>query len=157
MDLGSFLLILALALAAGLVISIPLRNQGRGGKSGGLAGEDNRAALDAERGRIVEAIAELDFDHAMGKVPAEDYPARRAALVEEGAQVLRRLDGLEKAAATPQTNTPADIEDAELEGLIAAHARQRRERAGGFCPRCGKPAQKNDLFCARCGAGLGGG
>lgn len=41
-----------------------------------------------------------------------------------------------------------------LEDLIAARKRQRKESAGGFCPGCGKPVQKSDRFCSKCGATL---
>ena len=42
----------------------------------------------------------------------------------------------------------------EMEELIASRKRERKESAAGFCPRCGKPVQKSDKFCARCGATL---
>ena len=41
-----------------------------------------------------------------------------------------------------------------LEDLIAARKRQREEKSVGFCPGCGKPVQKSDKFCSRCGANL---
>jgi hypothetical protein len=39
-----------------------------------------------------------------------------------------------------------------LEDLIASRKRERTESAAGFCPRCGRPVQKSDKFCSRCGA-----
>jgi hypothetical protein len=41
-----------------------------------------------------------------------------------------------------------------LEDLIASRKRQREEKTGGFCPRCGRTVQKSDKFCARCGSDL---
>ena len=42
----------------------------------------------------------------------------------------------------------------ELEALVAARRKARQEKAGGFCPKCGKPVTKTDQFCSRCGAVL---
>ncbi|RPJ39959.1 MAG: zinc ribbon domain-containing protein, partial [Chloroflexi bacterium] len=42
----------------------------------------------------------------------------------------------------------------ELEEMIATRKRERKESAAGFCPRCGKPVQKSDKFCSKCGATL---
>ncbi len=42
----------------------------------------------------------------------------------------------------------------ELEEMIAARKRERKESAAGFCPRCGKPVQKSDKFCSKCGTTL---
>jgi predicted amidophosphoribosyltransferase len=29
-----------------------------------------------------------------------------------------------------------------------------QEKAGGFCPKCGRPIHVSDRFCPRCGATL---
>lgn len=186
MDAGSIFLILALALIVGLFIARPFF------KSqvipGGVNAEDShaRSALLAERDRMLMALQELDFDHRLGKIPEEDYPAMRAELMQTAAQVLRRLDEMgggqesgdfedrieeviaarraDAAVARVQTaavqapasgvalsgDAPAD----ELEDLIATRRRVRQEKSVGFCPKCGKPAQKSDRFCSRCGATL---
>jgi len=49
----------------------------------------------AERDRILNALQELDFDFALGKIPEETYRLQRLILVMRGAEVLRRLDSLQ--------------------------------------------------------------
>jgi hypothetical protein len=44
--------------------------------------------------------------------------------------------------------------DDELEHMIAARRRARQEKSAGFCPACGKPVQKSDRFCTKCGVAL---
>lgn len=129
----------------------------------------------AERDRVLSALQELDFDAALGKIPAEDYPLQRAELMLAGADVLRKLDGfdqnqsvscaedrLEAAVAARRADAEASgkprrrmiFGDDEEEEMIAARHRSRSEKAAGFCPHCGKPVQKSDRFCPRCGASI---
>lgn len=120
MDLGSILLILALLVLVGLFVARPLLEKERaGGKPAGRAStpaenaaEHDRSTLLAEHDRLLNALQELDFDFALGKIPQEDYPTQRQALLHQGADVLRRLDGMQPSAP---------IEDAEtrLESAIA--------------------------------------
>jgi len=58
------------------------------------APRDTLTPLDskAEREAILESLRSLDFDYQTGKVIEEDYRVTRAALVAQGADVLRRLD-----------------------------------------------------------------
>lgn len=42
--------------------------------------------------------------------------------------------------------------DDDLEILLANRKRERREKAAGFCPKCGGPIQKSDRFCPKCGS-----
>ncbi|RCK73196.1 MAG: hypothetical protein ANABAC_0083 [Anaerolineae bacterium] len=130
--------------------------------------EHDLSALLAEKERLIGAIQELDFDHALGKIPAEDYPIQRAALLAETAEVMQRLDDLREKQLTnnapahsprqaTQPRRPALVEaspDDELEALIANRRRERAEKAAGFCPQCGKPAQQSDRFCSKCGTPL---
>jgi len=75
--------------------------------------EHELSALLAERDRILTALQELDFDYTMGKIPEEEYPAQRAALLQQGAEILRKLDELQGVSAQEE----ADI---RLEAAIAA-------------------------------------
>ena len=171
MDIGSILLILAAALLAGVFISRPFFDRKLAAQPMLVRKveeqEHLRSTLMAERDRILTALQELDFDFAVGKIPTEDYPVQRAALLQKGADVLRELDGgaapvqsaetrLEAAVAARRADArlrPAGGDD-DLEQLIAARRRERQEKAVGFCPRCGAALQKSDRFCAKCGAVL---
>jgi len=202
---GSLLLVLAVGLLVGLFISQPfLRKhirQASGEVSAERALDHKKSALLAERDRVLTALQELDFDHAMGKVPEDEYPIQRSMLLQAGAEALRNLDAMTatalQSAQAPTTGNDlplsetveerieaavqarrADLAKAtgvsglvaqsaagtvasnggnakdQLEDLIAARKRERKESAAGFCPHCGKPVQKSDKYCARCGATL---
>lgn len=181
MDIGSIFLILGLLVVVGIFISRPFFE--RQAKPVTQA-EHQRSALLAERDRIINALQELDFDHAMGKLPEEDYPAQRALLLQQGADVLRQLDAFEPAvqrgalseeaearleaaiaarrgevslpvgANGSSVRTVAASPDDALEVLIAGRRRTRKEKAAGFCPQCGNPVQVSDRFCPKCGTTL---
>jgi hypothetical protein len=171
MDFGSILLILSLAVIVGLYVSQPfltrrpaatqqIQRQAR-------AEDHQRSALLAERDRLLSALQDLDFDNALGKIPAEDYPDQRAVLLQSGADVLRQLEALgysedirpqkgsSGANARGRSEWTAVAEpDDELEAMIAAYRKERQEKSAGFCPNCGKPMRKSDHFCARCGTSV---
>jgi hypothetical protein len=81
----------------------------------------------------------------------------------ERAIAARRLQQRE-AAATPQAvlDSPAvpplkngnrlAVPDDDLEQQISDRRRSRKEKTGGFCPKCGRPIQISDKFCPKCGA-----
>jgi len=56
-----------------------------------------RLALAEERDRALAALKELEFDHRTGKVSDEDYRAQVGPLRRRAAEVLRALEGREKA------------------------------------------------------------
>ncbi|MFZ6030474.1 MAG: zinc-ribbon domain-containing protein [Chloroflexota bacterium] len=177
MDLGSLLLIIALALLVIWFVARPFFETQQVWTGTAGTDEHERSSLLAERERILAALQELDFDHTLGKVPEEDYPAQRAALLQRGADVLRRMDALAigvpaDAAQYAAPFAPAAQEDPleaaitarraieqvsgdPIEGMIAARRSEHQGQTAGFCPRCGKPVQKADRFCPKCGAGLG--
>ncbi len=160
-ETGALFLILALALLVGMFISRPflvLEDEPEPGDPEGQPqpGDPVRFTLLAERERLLSTLQELDFDYNLGKIPAEDYPPQRAALAHAAAEALRKLDELTPASIPYQAPAPPEpvvVEppDEALELAIAAHRRNRSEKAIGFCPRCGKPVKKSDKFCSRCG------
>lgn len=175
MDLGSIMLILALALGVGIYISLPLTRHSAAEKliASKQPSDDvdhKRSSLLAERDRVLTALQELDFDQALGKIPVEDYPEQRTELLKAGADVLRQLDEIEPAGSQGgsaedrievavaqrrgELRRAASNGNDDLEMAIAARRRERTEKTAGFCPKCGKPVQSSDVFCARCGASL---
>jgi rubrerythrin len=173
MELGSLFLTIGLLILVGLFISRPFFER----KSRALTQEEHEvSSLLAEKDRHLNALHELDFDYALGKVPEEDYAAQRAILVESGVQVMRQLDehleqatpelaqdSLEAVIAARSLRQPAPslaaagsqpgngIVDDEIEAMIANRRRNRGEKAVGFCPKCGGPLHKSDRFCPKCG------
>jgi hypothetical protein len=119
------------------------------------AADRTRSRLMAERERLLTALRELDFDYALGKVPAEDYPLQRAELVRQGAEVMRRLDELPSPRPrAAQSQAAALATDEVIEERITSRRAERREKAGGFCPHCGKAVLAADRFCSHCGKAL---
>lgn len=133
--------------------------------------EHELSTLMAERDRVVNSLQELDFDFRLGKIPDEDYPAQRATLLQKGADILRQIDILapqitssqdadariEKAIAARRADASVakvEISDDDLESMIAARRKARREKSSGFCPKCGKPVMVSDRFCPSCGKSL---
>lgn len=166
MDIGAILLFLAVLVVTVLFISRPFLDKRQPAVA---AGGHELSALMAERDSIITALQELDFDNSLGKIPAEDYPQQRAALLQHGAQVLRKIDLLspktapsgdaekriEAAIAARRADSAVqgsigDVDD-DLESLIAARRSERKEKSGGFCSNCGRPIMASDRFCPYCG------
>jgi hypothetical protein len=220
--IGSIFLVLALAVVVAVFIGQPFlqrtsQKMASDSQPAVQEREHRESSLLAERDRVLNALQELDFDYALGKVPPEDYPQQRAVLLKTGANVLRELDEIENEELSPavapagnagikspvetsaanaaaedrieaavaarradaaqhsgaarQENTAGQPGTApvtnqgtngngngkskdELEEIIASRKRARKESAAGFCPRCGKPVQKSDKFCSKCGSTL---
>jgi hypothetical protein len=123
--------------------------------------DQEMSSLLAERERLLTALQELDFDQSLGKIPAEDYPTQRALLIQKGVEVLRRLDSLSAQAVKKDTGMAhglmndskprAKMTDDDLENLLAKRRNIRKDKAAGFCPKCGKPVLLSDAFCPACG------
>jgi hypothetical protein len=169
MEIGSIFLILAIVLAVGLYVAQPFLER-RGRKMTTEAHEVS--SLMAERDRVINSLQELDFDYNLNKIPAGEYPAQRAELLKKGADILKKLDamlpssdGKESAAdrvesavaarrADTSTAQPSPRDDDHVEALIASRRSARKEKSGGFCPRCGKPVLVSDRFCPHCGKSI---
>ena len=172
MDWGALLFILAIGVLGGLYVALPVIQ-----RQGNMLTEEEhrRSALLARREQVLTTLAELEFDHDLGKVDEEHYRARRQALLQEGAEVLRELDALkgggaahgkeatetmeallaaQRAKQVAASEPAADGGEDEVEALLAARRRARQAKSGGFCPQCGAPVLATDRFCPRCGSPL---
>lgn len=133
--------------------------------------EHELSALMAERDRVINSLQELDFDFKLGKIPDEDYPSQRASLLQKGADILRQIDTIapqitpepdvdariEKAIAARRADASVakpEINDDDVESMISARRKARKDRSSGFCPKCGKPVMESDRFCPSCGKSL---
>jgi hypothetical protein len=183
MDIGSIFLILALFVLVVLFVGRPFMETKALSSANTVSEEEQQiSALLAERDRLLNALQELDFDHALGKIPDEDYPAQRAVLMRSGTDILKKLDSLQAQPAEDdiearieaaiaarradasrvaagayervRANVVAQVAapDDDIEKLLASRRRVRQEKAGGFCTQCGGPVQKSDRFCPKCGA-----
>ena len=171
MDIGAIFLTLAITTLVAMYLIQPFMERRTKIVS---AEELEYSQLLAERDRYINALKELDFDHEMGKVPTEEYPPQRAALLKKGAEALRQLDAYDGAKSTSaeerleaviaarradSTSTPVETiaanpsmdADDDIESLIAARRSKRKAKSSGFCPNCGHPIMANDKFCTNCG------
>lgn len=168
MEIGSIFLVLAVLVVVGVYLYAPLTRRGR------RMVTDNThevSSLQAERDRVINSLQELDFDFNLGKIPAEDYPEQRAALLQKGAEILRKLDEIapasssgvnaesriEKAAAAKRADASSEasnLNDDDIEAMIASRRKQHKSKSAGFCPKCGKPVLVTDRFCPSCGKSL---
>jgi len=165
MDIGAIFVLLALLILIAMYLAQPYMEKRAKVVS---AKELELSALFAKRDDAINALKELDFDNALGKVPAEEYPLQRANLLKKGADALRHIDEyqaggaavtnaedrLEAASASHRADAagvPALDADDDLEALIAARRSKRKAKSGGFCPNCGHPVLSGDKFCTSCG------
>jgi rubrerythrin len=167
MEISAIFFLIALLVLISMYLYFPLMERER--KTTSLHSHEV-STLMAERDRIINALQELDFDHTLGKVPAEDYPGQRAILLQKGADVLKKLDEfqpsrkkgetterLEKAAAARRADAStkvAELNDDEIESMLAARRKEHKGKFSGFCPKCGKPVMAADRFCPSCGKSL---
>lgn len=168
MELTAIFFSLALLVLVGMYLYAPFMQR----QAGSVTEEEHElSALMAERDRVINSLQELDFDFKLGKIPEEEYPEQRASLLQRGAEILRRIDFLAPQTASrsdaesrleaaiearraDSSGQPAELSDDDLESMIAARRKSRRERPTGFCPNCGKPVLATDRFCPSCGKPL---
>jgi hypothetical protein len=169
MDLSAIFFVLAVLILVGMYLYAPFAARARRSTT---REEHDNSRLMAERDRVINSLQELDFDNKLGKIPAEDYLVQRAELLTKGAEILRKLDELqpassseanaedriEKAIAARRADLSAPagvaVSDDDLESLVVARRKQRKDKSAGFCPRCGQPVVTKDRFCPSCGKSL---
>jgi hypothetical protein len=158
MDLGSLLVGLALLLAVAFYVAQPIL-EGRGVREKPVSPMDRLAA---QREVALNALRDLDFDHATGKIVDEDYAPQRAALVAQGVAILKQIEAVQPARGADDVERAVSFRrkgrgrrslDEQVEAEIEARRRVAAP-AEGACPKCGTPAKPGDKFCAKCGTQL---
>jgi rubrerythrin len=168
MEIAALLLTLGVIILVGLYLYAPFLER----QAHHITREEHQlSALMAERDRVINSLQELDFDFNLGKIPEGEYPAQRALLLQKGAETLREIDSyspqtasaqdtesrLEKAIAERRADASvkqAELTDDDIESLVAARRKTRKDKSAGFCPKCGKPVTESDRFCPSCGKSL---
>jgi cytochrome c-type biogenesis protein CcmI len=137
--LASILLIVAV----GLFVAAPLSDQVLTGRRSARNADSEQR--EHEYALALQALRELEFDHAMGKLDEGDYHSLKdrlekramAAMSGRGEMMRQRLtEQAVRAAASPQPIMP--------DSAIAVR----------FCPACGARNGRGYNFCADCGAAL---
>jgi hypothetical protein len=93
---------------------------------------------ETERSRAVEALREIEFDRATGKLSDDDYGALKSRYTALAVQAMRQ-----ERAAEP--------DDDSLEAMISA---RRHGGTPGTCPTCGPRPESDAAFCSSCGTRL---
>ena len=113
MSVSSVLIGLVLLIVSTLVISRPWwRSQQPGAEA-----VTPLITPTMQRDAIYETLANLDFDHSIGKVNDDDYAVVRGQLMAQAVEVLRQLDA-----------EGADI-DAQIEEMVRARRSRRASSA----------------------------
>ena len=103
------------------------------------------------REQAVEALREIEFDRATGKLADSDYAALKERYTGEAVAAMRASSS---AGAPPSPNDMARRgapTDAELEALI-----RRTRDSSPVCPLHGPRAEDGARYCSECGQWLGG-
>jgi hypothetical protein len=129
-------------------------------QTGKLLEVDYHATRDKYAARGVEILKELD---ALGDEPKPTHLRKQKASADEieaavqarrkvkAAQIVPEEDSIEAAIrARRQSASP------HLQSATPGPALSRRDNASvsNQCPKCGRPVDLSDRFCAKCGASL---
>ena len=141
--LGSVLAVLALAyvlmpLLRGSVAALP---------------EPYAPELPSESSAL-DALREIEFDQATGKLSDEDYAALKATYTPKAIAEMRALDRAQ-AHASISDQSHAEQSDDPAEELIR-RAKANRLPSGGAvtCVTCGPRPESDAAFCSECGRAL---
>lgn len=123
----------------------PKAPQAELGSSSRSAGAPPAKILTERREAVLNALRDLDFDHAVGKVTAEDYGPLRQTLLVEAAEITAKLD--EERIAT-------EIEHDPYIELDRSVVHPPHPVSNGACPACGQVARPGAFYCTTCGTRL---
>jgi cytochrome c-type biogenesis protein CcmI len=135
--LAAILLIAAVA----LFVSAPLSDLETTGTGPAIDEESGRRAH--EHAIAIQALRELEFDHAMGKLDSSDYAVLRERLER---RALAAMAGWEKPPGPPSpvpvvTIPPSSAPVAATPWITAK-----------FCSQCGTKTEQMHNSCPHCGA-----
>lgn len=120
------LIILLMVVVVVLIIGYPLVRQGQNGEPEVQSAlPQNQSDLFGARESVFDALGDLQFEYATGKLSTEDYERFKARYEIQAADILHQIDTL----------------------------KPKKERtAKAVCPRCNAAVGAQDKFCTRCGA-----
>ena len=133
-----------LALAAMAFVLAPLFREVAPRLSAERVAQDARVEDEKERGeRAVDALREIEFDRATGKLSDADYVALKTRYTEQALSSMRA-----------ESRSAVALTDADLEAVIR---RQRETQADApTCPVHGPRPEDDAAYCSDCGRYLRG-
>lgn len=128
------------------------------------AEETKLAEVIAQKESMLAAIAELDFDRAMGNLSEKDYQELRDKYKLRTLALMKKQDELAQAEEPSRVvqQMPAGRTKevcSSCGGKISAGDRfcaSCGNPVGERCPNCGAEYGSDDVFCANCGQRLAG-
>jgi hypothetical protein len=121
-----------------------------------------RASEQAPEASAIEALREIEFDQATGKLSPEDYASLRASYTPLALAELREADAADAAnaahaadaRAVPASSTELDPAE-QLITRAKALAAAKGSGAAKACPSHGARPEPDAVFCSDCGRFLG--
>jgi hypothetical protein len=95
----------------------------------------------------IEALREIEFDQATGKLSAEDYLTLKAQYTPKAILELRERESAQHSAPSAVKAVAVSADPAEA--LIASVA-----KSGLVCPTDGPRPESDALYCSECGRAL---
>lgn len=122
------LIILLLIVVVVLIVGYPLVNAEKYREPALLAVSGDYDDLYGARETVFEALRDLQFEYATGKLSANDYTQLKSRYEVQAADILSQID--------------------------AVQAKNKNVQGKRACPRCNTVLYAQDKFCAKCGAKL---
>ncbi|MFM8301006.1 MAG: zinc ribbon domain-containing protein [Gemmatimonadota bacterium] len=97
-----------------------------------------------EGSSAIDALREVEFDRATGKLSEDDYAILRATFAPQALAELRAREGHGTA------NAASEAASSDAAERLIARMRTRRTACGG----CGPRPEPDAIFCSSCGAYL---
>lgn len=141
---GSLLSVVALA-----YVLLPILRAESGGWQPVLQARTVVVGGTDEGSSAIEALREVEFDRATGKLSEDDYAILRATYAPQALAELRAREGHGTADAALDTSPSAALPTDAAERLIA---RMRTRRTA--CGQCGPRPEPDAVFCSSCGGYL---
>ena len=128
---------LLLIIAVALFVAAPLSDQHLAGA--GLTAGAEAQNYDREHALAVQALRELEFDHAMGKLEGNEYRALRQKLES---RALATVAAPRKTAGSLSAERRVESQPISVPRVATVN----------FCVQCGTRFDEGHKFCANCGA-----
>jgi hypothetical protein len=138
---------IAVVIAAGFYTLRPLFTEPEGNLDIDFLAETELDRLLDQKNTIYRNLQDLELEHKMGKLSAEDFQRLGAGYKAEAASVLQRLDQLNASENLDETiERDVAARKAKLFGAGPKHAKESPR-----CPSCGAEVIPGKKYCADCG------
>jgi hypothetical protein len=111
--------------------------------------------LAEEKGRILTAIKDLDFEYKAGKLSDADYQRIRTEDLARAARIMARMETLSTGDTTASEPKEEAQEPGEAAEIKCPSCQQANPQNAKFCLRCGSRLE-TQTTCAKCGTDLPG-